>query len=163
MKSFYLVLVATFLVLNLIHIACPRKFELNYDTDEEESQSENDRFYDQEITLRTTTALQLEITPSLSYSAFPKSNLLENKNESNDQNKNQDENNNDHTTSSWTIFFILSVLACSILVIHILIESKFHYLPESIAIVFLGALIGLLFKLLSQWKISDWTVKIKQH
>lgn len=60
-------------------------------------------------------------------------------------------------SSSWTIFFILCVLACSILVIHILIECKFHLLPESVAIVFLGAIIGLLFKLLSHYKVADWS------
>ena len=58
---------------------------------------------------------------------------------------------------SWTVFFILCVLAFSILVIHVLLKFNFHYLPESVAIVFLGAIIGLLFKMLSQMSIADWT------
>lgn len=58
---------------------------------------------------------------------------------------------------SWTVFFILCILAFSILLIHILIQFNFHYLPESVAVVFLGAIIGLIFKLLSQWKVSDWS------
>jgi len=44
--------------------------------------------------------------------------------------------------SSMTIFFILIVLALCILVVHLLLITRFHYLPESIAIVFLGGLIG---------------------
>lgn len=30
-------------------------------------------------------------------------------------------------------------------------------MPESLSVIFLGALIGLLLKLLSQWKIADWS------
>jgi len=63
-------------------------------------------------------------------------------------------------SSQWTMFFILCILGISIILIHILIETHFHYLPESVAVVFLGALIGLLFKLLSYWKIADWSVSI---
>ena len=61
---------------------------------------------------------------------------------------------------SWTVFFILCILAFSILLIHVLIQFNFHYLPESVAVVFLGAIIGLIFKLLSQWNVSDWSVSI---
>lgn len=61
-------------------------------------------------------------------------------------------------SSQWTMFFILCILGISIILIHILIETHFHYLPESVAVVFLGALIGLLFKLLSFWNIADWSV-----
>lgn len=60
-------------------------------------------------------------------------------------------------SSQWTMFFILCILGISILLIHVLIETNFHYLPESVAVVFLGAMIGLIFKLLSQWKITDWS------
>ncbi|XP_005102642.1 sodium/hydrogen exchanger 8 [Aplysia californica] len=56
--------------------------------------------------------------------------------------------------SSLTIFFILLVVAISILVVHLLIQTKFHYLPDSIAIVLIGALIGLILKLskFGNWK-----------
>ncbi|VDI78270.1 Hypothetical predicted protein, partial [Mytilus galloprovincialis] len=37
--------------------------------------------------------------------------------------------------SSMTIFFILLVVAICIMVTHGLIQTKFHYLPESIAVV----------------------------
>lgn len=63
-------------------------------------------------------------------------------------------------SSQWAMFFILCILGVSILLIHVLIETNFHYLPESVAVVFLGALIGLIFKILSQWKIADWSVSI---
>ncbi|CAL1539369.1 unnamed protein product [Lymnaea stagnalis] len=56
--------------------------------------------------------------------------------------------------SSLTIFFILLVVAIAILVVHLLIQTKFHYLPDSIAIVLIGAFIGLLLKLFQfgNWK-----------
>ncbi|KAL5021976.1 hypothetical protein ScPMuIL_001131 [Solemya velum] len=55
--------------------------------------------------------------------------------------------------SGLTIFFILLVVAISILVIHLLLQTKFRYLPESIAIVLIGSLIGLLLKLI---KVGNW-------
>jgi hypothetical protein len=64
----------------------------------------------------------------------------------------------DDHSRSWTLFFILSILAFSILLIHVLITANFHFVPESLAVIFLGALIGLVLKLLSQWDISDWSV-----
>ncbi|KAK2156000.1 hypothetical protein LSH36_224g04013 [Paralvinella palmiformis] len=57
---------------------------------------------------------------------------------------------------SMTIFFILLVIAMCILVIHLLIQTKFHYLPESIAIVLVGALLGLFLKLLAYYKVANW-------
>ena len=51
-------------------------------------------------------------------------------------------------------------IAFSILLIHILIQTKFHYLPESVAVVFLGAIIGLIFKLLSYYHVADWSVSV---
>lgn len=58
--------------------------------------------------------------------------------------------------SSMTIFFILLVVALCILLIHFLLKTKFHYLPESVAIVFLGALVGLIIKALSHFDLGDW-------
>lgn len=58
--------------------------------------------------------------------------------------------------SSMTIFFILLVVALCILLIHFLLKTKFHYLPESVAVVFLGALVGLIIKALSHFALGDW-------
>ncbi|XP_032222546.2 sodium/hydrogen exchanger 8-like [Nematostella vectensis] len=58
--------------------------------------------------------------------------------------------------SSMTIFFILLVIALCILLTHFLIKTKFHYLPESVAVVFLGALIGLVMKTLRHFSLGDW-------
>lgn len=58
--------------------------------------------------------------------------------------------------SSMTIFFVLSVLALCILLIHLLIQTSFQYLPESVAVVFLGALIGLILKLISNQNLGNW-------
>lgn len=55
--------------------------------------------------------------------------------------------------SSLTIFFILLVVAVCIMITHGLIQKKFHYLPESISVVLIGALIGLFLKIS---KIGNW-------
>lgn len=51
--------------------------------------------------------------------------------------------------NSMAIFFVLCVIALGILLIHTMLETGFQYLPESIVVVFLGALIGLLINLLA--------------
>ncbi|CAD6184193.1 unnamed protein product [Caenorhabditis auriculariae] len=54
---------------------------------------------------------------------------------------------------SLAIFFILFVIVLATLVVHMLIVSKIHYVPESLAIVILGAVVGLV---LSYSK-RDWS------
>ena len=44
----------------------------------------------------------------------------------------------EESQNSFRIFFILCVLLIAILLVYLLIKFKFHYLPESIAIVVLG-------------------------
>lgn len=61
----------------------------------------------------------------------------------------------EHNTSM-AIFFVLCVIALGILLIHTMLETGFQYLPESIVVVFLGALIGLLINLLSDEKVPNW-------
>lgn len=51
--------------------------------------------------------------------------------------------------NSMAIFFVLCVIALGILLIHLMLETRFQYLPESVVIVFLGALIGMLINVLS--------------
>ncbi|KAJ9587254.1 hypothetical protein L9F63_019233, partial [Diploptera punctata] len=58
--------------------------------------------------------------------------------------------------SSMAIFFVLCVLALGILLIHFMLQKNFQYLPESIAIVFLGGLIGLILNLMSNQNIANW-------
>lgn len=60
--------------------------------------------------------------------------------------------------NSMAIFFVLCVIALGILLIHTMLETGFQYLPESIVVVFLGALIGLLINLLSEEK-RTWNWK----
>lgn len=57
---------------------------------------------------------------------------------------------------SMTIFFILLVLAIGILVVHLLLQTHFHYLPESVAIVLIGTLLGLFVKLLAYHDVANW-------
>ena len=58
--------------------------------------------------------------------------------------------------SSMAIFFVLTVIASCILLIHFIIETKFQSIPESLAVVFLGAAIGLIMKLISSQHLGDW-------
>lgn len=58
--------------------------------------------------------------------------------------------------SSIAIFFVLSVLALGILLIHLMLSTHFQYLPESVVIVFLGAVIGLIINLMSEQHIANW-------
>lgn len=62
----------------------------------------------------------------------------------------------DEHNSSMAIFFVLCVLALGILLIHLMLQTGFQYVPESIVIVFLGALIGLTMNALSNRNISNW-------
>lgn len=62
----------------------------------------------------------------------------------------------DEHNSSMAIFFVLCVLAIGILLIHVMLQTGFQYVPESIVIVFLGALIGFAMSALSKRNISNW-------
>lgn len=58
--------------------------------------------------------------------------------------------------SSMAIFFVLCVLALGILLIHLMLLTNFQYLPESVVIVFLGGLIGLIINMISDQRIGNW-------
>lgn len=62
----------------------------------------------------------------------------------------------DEHNSSMSIFFVLCVLALGILLIHLMLQTGFQYVPESVVIVFLGALVGLIMNTLSNRNISNW-------
>lgn len=53
-------------------------------------------------------------------------------------------------SSSLAIAFLLFTLILCIFLIHAMLQIKFHYLPESLAIVFLGAVLGLLMTVLPE-------------
>ncbi|CAJ0961274.1 unnamed protein product, partial [Mesorhabditis belari] len=54
---------------------------------------------------------------------------------------------------SLAIFFILFVIVLATLIVHLLIITNFHYIPESLAIVILGATIGFVLSYTSR----DWS------
>ncbi|XP_055639755.1 sodium/hydrogen exchanger 8 [Toxorhynchites rutilus septentrionalis] len=58
--------------------------------------------------------------------------------------------------SSMSIFFVLCVIALGILLIHMMLQTGFQYLPESIVVVFLGALIGLVLNNSSVKHVANW-------
>lgn len=58
--------------------------------------------------------------------------------------------------SSMSIFFVLCVIALGILLIHMMLQTGFQCLPESIVVVFLGALIGLILNNSSVKHVANW-------
>ena len=54
-------------------------------------------------------------------------------------------------SSSAQIFFLLILLIICVLVIHLLIRKRFNYLPESVAIIYIGGIFGLFIKIYNQW------------
>ncbi|XP_011504417.1 PREDICTED: sodium/hydrogen exchanger 8 [Ceratosolen solmsi marchali] len=62
----------------------------------------------------------------------------------------------DEHNSSMSIFFVLCVLALGILLIHLMLQTNFQYLPESVVIVFLGGAIGMFINLMSHQNIANW-------
>nr|CAG4636060.1 EOG090X03SL [Eubosmina coregoni] len=55
-----------------------------------------------------------------------------------------------------SIFLVLMLLGICILLIHIMLKFNFHYVPESVVIIFIGALVGLFLKLMSYQNVADW-------
>ncbi|XP_077868972.1 uncharacterized protein LOC144359950, partial [Saccoglossus kowalevskii] len=62
----------------------------------------------------------------------------------------------DEQDSGLTIFFILLVVGMCILLVHLIIKFKFHYLPESTAEVALGAFMGFLLMILKVENLANW-------
>ncbi|KAK4025686.1 hypothetical protein OUZ56_014737 [Daphnia magna] len=58
--------------------------------------------------------------------------------------------------NSLSIFLVLVLLGICILLIHVMLKFHFHYVPESVAVIFVGALIGLFLKLMSYQHVADW-------
>ncbi|KAB7496435.1 Sodium/hydrogen exchanger 8 [Armadillidium nasatum] len=58
--------------------------------------------------------------------------------------------------SSLSIFLILCVLGICILMIFFLLKTKLNYLPESVACVIIGAIIGLCLKIMYRNNIANW-------
>ncbi|CAF0957018.1 unnamed protein product [Didymodactylos carnosus] len=57
----------------------------------------------------------------------------------------------DLLSSSSEIFIFLVLLFICVLVIHLLIRKRFNYLPESVAVIYIGAIFGFLLKLSNKW------------
>ncbi|CAF4423103.1 unnamed protein product, partial [Adineta steineri] len=54
-------------------------------------------------------------------------------------------------SSSAQIFLLLLLLIICVLIIHLLIRKRFTYLPESVAIIYIGGIFGLVLKIYNQW------------
>nr|KAF6423827.1 solute carrier family 9 member A8 [Rousettus aegyptiacus] len=59
-------------------------------------------------------------------------------------------------SSGMTIFFTLLVLAICIILVHLLIRYRLHFLPESVAVVSLGILMGAVIKIIEFKKLANW-------
>lgn len=55
-----------------------------------------------------------------------------------------------------TIFFSLLVIGICIILVHLLIKFKLHFLPESVAVVSLGILMGGFIKLIEFQELANW-------
>ncbi|XP_053706256.1 sodium/hydrogen exchanger 8 [Synchiropus splendidus] len=59
-------------------------------------------------------------------------------------------------SSGLTIFFSLLVIGICIILVHLLIKFKLHFLPESVAVVSLGILMGGFIKLIEFQQLANW-------
>uniref|UniRef100_A0A8C5R6B3 Sodium/hydrogen exchanger n=1 Tax=Leptobrachium leishanense TaxID=445787 RepID=A0A8C5R6B3_9ANUR len=59
-------------------------------------------------------------------------------------------------SSGMSIFFSLIVLAICIILVHLLIKFRLHFLPESVAVVSLGILMGAVIKIIESQKLANW-------
>uniref|UniRef100_G1PRD3 Sodium/hydrogen exchanger n=1 Tax=Myotis lucifugus TaxID=59463 RepID=G1PRD3_MYOLU len=59
-------------------------------------------------------------------------------------------------SSGMTIFFTLLVLEICFLLVHLLIRYRLHFLPESVAVVSLGILMGAVIKIIEFKKLANW-------
>lgn len=117
-------------------------------------------------TLNTTKSSQNQSSPNDNKVIRPSpptapENVIETENKDPDVNKTSTKTDESKAVeqehnNSMAIFFVLCIIALGILLIHLMLETGFQYLPESIVVVFLGALIGLLINLLSEQKVSNW-------
>ncbi|UJR37512.1 hypothetical protein I4U23_030214 [Adineta vaga] len=67
-------------------------------------------------------------------------------------------------SSSSQIFILLVLLIICVLIIHLIIRKRFNYIPESVAIIYIGGIFGLILKIYNQWtsKNQDSTTVIGQ-
>ncbi|XP_052337810.1 sodium/hydrogen exchanger 8 isoform X3 [Oncorhynchus keta] len=61
-------------------------------------------------------------------------------------------------SSGMTIFFSLLVIGICIILVHLLIKFKLHFLPESVAVVSLGILMGGFIKIIEFHELANWKV-----
>lgn len=59
-------------------------------------------------------------------------------------------------SSGLTIFFSLLVIGICIILVHLLIKFKLHFLPESVAVVSLGILMGGFIKIIESQQLANW-------
>ncbi|KAL4655324.1 sodium/hydrogen exchanger 8 [Arapaima gigas] len=59
-------------------------------------------------------------------------------------------------SSGMTIFFSLLVIGICIILVHLLIKFKLHFLPESVAVVSLGILMGGFIKIIESQELANW-------
>ncbi|KAF4077835.1 hypothetical protein AMELA_G00192620 [Ameiurus melas] len=59
-------------------------------------------------------------------------------------------------SSGLSIFFNLLVIGICIILVHLLIRFKLHFLPESVAVVSLGILMGAVIKIIETQELANW-------
>jgi sodium/hydrogen exchanger 8 len=107
--------------------------------DEDSNSSSTSVFVQNNEIVNVTNTSTTTVAPALAEPVLP------------DKGSAEEEHNN-----SMSIFFVLCVLALGILLIHLMLQTNFQYLPESVVIVFLGGAIGMIINLMSHQNIANW-------
>ncbi|GAA6083055.1 sodium/hydrogen exchanger 8 [Tachysurus ichikawai] len=59
-------------------------------------------------------------------------------------------------SNGMSIFFSLLVIGICIVLVHLLIRFKLHFMPESVAVVSLGILMGAVIKIIETQELANW-------
>jgi len=59
--------------------------------------------------------------------------------------------------NSLSIFLVLVLLGICILLIHVMLKFQISYVPESVAVIFVGSLAGLILKFMSSHNVANWS------
>lgn len=110
--------------------------------EEEQSRLSNNTEEDSNVTVHTTFATTVKAPPTPPKPILPVQMGAE---------AQQEEQSN-----GMSIFFSLLVLAICIILVHLLIKYKLHFLPESVAVVSLGILMGAIIKIIESQKLANW-------
>lgn len=108
-----------------------------------EAEFQNDTHGDANLTLLTTLAITAKLVlPTPAKPILPVQTGVEAQQE--------------EQSSGMSIFFSLLVLSICIILVHLLIKYRLHFMPESVAVVSLGILMGAVIKIIESQQLANW-------